>query len=255
MEDDNKLNRAFHEANQNAQFVRLHKSALKVEFALTTDDLATVNKMYEPLIIKPGLAPASQHPIAAVHQRYAQSRSDSIAKTHRNIIEIGPNATNFAKTALGNPLAHGCTLASARDQCRHITSAMSAKLSGTRPNRQQIMDIKTTGLDHETYLYRVNALATNIASHTFCLHGWENCDFQAPIATAVHSLYDIDLAKLALGMHEHGCHRIRAWMHFPVQALEVEKWTDYENGYHFNTRGKGKDATIDFAFNGDFSFG
>jgi len=255
MDRSSKLNVAFAEAEDHKYFVSLHREALKVDFALTADDHRSLEHFYHPLIIKAGTNRPTDHPIAAAHQRIAQTLAYSFAKNHPNIIEIGPNASNFHKLALGNPLAHGCTKFSARDQSRHFTSASSALLRGLRPSRVQANSIKTTGLDSKLYLERVNALASGIPSHTFCTEGFEFCGFQSTVAISVHSLYDLTLGQVALGMEEHGIHQIKAWMHIPVQALEAESWTDYDNMYRFKTSGKGKEATLHFNFIGDTSFG
>ena len=256
MENQNKLNTAFFESQQNLQYVRLFNNGIKIEFALTPEVSEQVRKIMAPIIIKEGTRAPTTHPIAAVLQRVAQHTAYALARNHPNIIEIGANLASFAKIALGNPRAHACTLASGRDQVRHLTACAGATLRGWRPTKDQMHGIETTGLDKETYLFRANALASNVPSHTFCNTGWENCAFQAPIAIAIHSLYDITLGMLAQGMHEHGCHRVKAWLHFPVQALETRSWTDYDNGYTFKTRkNESGEEVIDYNFIGDTSFG
>ena len=255
MDRKSKLNVAFNEAEDHKYLVSLYRTALKVDFALTPDDHRSLEHFYRPLVIKAGTNRPTDHPIAAAHQRIAQKFAYDFAKNHQNIIEIGPNASNFYNIALGNPLAHGCTKFSARDQSRHWTSASSSKLRGLRPSREQIANVEATGLDAKLYLDRVNALATGIPSHTFCVDGFEFCGFQSKVAIAVHSLYDLTLGQLALGMEEHGIHQIKAWMHIPVQALETKTWTDYDNMYRFKTTGKGDKSILHFNFLGDTSFG
>ena len=255
-EKENKLNQGFYEAQRNAHFVRVYNHGYKLEFDLTKGDLDILREMYAPMEIIPGVRPPSQHPIAAAHQRVAEQQAAALTKDESNFIEIGPNATSFAHKAIGNPQVHACTMTSARDQARHLKSARSPMLRGLRPKKAALERAALNGLTPEVYLERVNALAIGQPTNTFCVNGWQNCYHQAPFAVANHSLYDINLGELALGMENHGCHAIDAWMHFPVQALEVDRWTDFNNGYHFNTR-KTKDGEeiIDFAFIGDASFG
>jgi hypothetical protein len=63
----------------------------------------------------------------------------------------------------------------------------------------------------------------------FCVRGFQNCEVRAPFAIAVHSLYDISFRDLAIGFHEHGTQILQAWMHIPLAALQVDKFTDIEN--------------------------
>ncbi|UBK24595.1 non-structural polyprotein [Microbat bastrovirus] len=96
-------------------------------------------------------------------------------------------------------------------------------------------------------------LASGIPTETFCLNGFENCDHQAPIATSCHSLYDISFQQLAVGMHNHNTHIIRAFLHFPTEILDVDEWTSYEKGYHFKRDRKNR--TVEFSWIGDSAFG
>jgi hypothetical protein len=255
MDRSSKLNTAYLEAEDNKHLAALHRDALKVDFALTADEHRALEHMYRPLVVKAGTRRPNGHAIGASHQRFATKFAHDFALNHKNIIEIGPNTQQFSKLAIGNPLAHGCTRFSARDQSRHFTAASSSLLRGLRPNRQQMQDIAANGMDQLEYHQRVNTLATGLPSDTFCVDGFEFCNFQAKVAISIHSLYDITLGQLAVGMEEHGIHNIRAWMHIPIQALEVETWTDYDNAYQFKTTGTGKDAVIHFNFLDDTAFG
>jgi len=252
-----KLNVASAEAADNLLFARMQRDALKLEFGLTPDEHELLESFYAPQLIASGTGRAPDHPIGAAHLRFATKFARDFAQNHDNIIEIGPSAVNFAQLAWGNPMAHGCTMFDARDQGRHQNAAMSATLRGLRPNAQTIKKIQVNGLDQKLYHQRVQALASGIPSHTFCVQGWENCTFCAPVAIAIHSLYGITLGQLALGMLNHSCHRIKAWMHFPVQALETDSYTDQTNMYRFQTRHNTKTNTdiVDFNWLGDTSFG
>jgi hypothetical protein len=255
-EKENKLNQGFFEAQRNAHFVRTYQHGYKVEFNMNKDTLDIVRSMYAPMEIIPGTGPPTQHPIAAVHQRVAEQQAAKITKGETCFIEIGPSARGFVRSAIGNPRVHGCTMTSARDQQRHLKSASSKFLRGFRADKEALRRAEVNGLTPEVYLERVNALAIGQPTNTFCVNGWQNCDHQAPIAVANHSLYDIELGELALGMENHGCHIIDAWMHFPIQALEVDSWTDFNNGYQFTTRQDEEgEQVIDFSFIGDYSFG
>lgn len=257
MNRKSKLNLATYEAADNQLFSRMLRDALKLDFALSLEDHQALEAFYAPQLITTGTKRASDHPIGAAHLRFATRFAHDFALSHENIIEIGPSAVNFAPLAWGNPRAHGCTLFSARDQGRHVNAAMSATLRGLRPNAQTIKKIAVNGLDQKTYHDRVQALATGIPSHTFCTQGWEHCQFSAPVAISIHSLYDITIGQLALGMYNHGCVRVKAWMHFPVQALEVPEYSDFENMYRYKTRydPESKEDVLDFNWLGDTSFG
>nr|QYF50022.1 MAG: replicase [Beijing sediment hepe-like virus 3] len=255
MNRKSKLNVATLEAADNLFLTKMLRDALKVEFALTQEQHEALEAFYAPQLVSCGTQRACDHPLAAAHLRFATKFARDFASQHPNIIEIGPNAVNFAQLAWGNPLAHGCTMFSARDQGRHINAAMSATLRGLRPNATTINKIQVNGLSQKLYHDRVQALASGIPSHTFCVQGFGQCSFQSPVAISVHSLYDITIGEVALGMLNHSCMRIKAWMHFPIQALEVDNYTDHENMYRFKTRRSNGKNIIDFNFLGDTSFG
>jgi hypothetical protein len=256
MDRESKTNKAFIEAEDSKYLARLYRDAITVPFALTPDQHEALSNMYAPRVIRAGTAkpPCGTHAIAASHQRIAQQEAYEFARNAPNLIEIGPNAANMAKIAIGNPNIHGCTLWSARDQSRHLKAAASANLRGYLPSKQQNSDIEHTGFDRNAYHMNACALASGLPTDTFCVNGWQNCTFQAGTAIAVHSLYDISLMHLAVGMREHNTNHIRAWMHFPTQALEVASWTDYERGYRFKTRKVDGQDCIDFTWS-DSAFG
>jgi hypothetical protein len=242
---------AFQEAEDLKWFARLTSKAFKLDFAPTPEVLDAAHIMYAPLRIAPGDGLPTDHPLAAIHQRIAQSEAYTFAKSHQPIIEIGPNATNFMKIGANNNKTHGCTKYCARDQARHYIAADSATVRGCRD---------------QGYTKSVLRLANRIPDAKFCVDGWENCSYQANNAIAVHSLYDVSLDALAQGMFNHGCHRIQAWMHFPIEALEVNEWTSNTNMYHFKVTNNSEEKigccskksgkrTIHFTFLNDASFG
>nr|WPR18104.1 MAG: RNA-dependent RNA polymerase [Chemarfal virus 142] len=256
MDRESKTNKAFAESEDSKYYARLFRDAITIPFALTSETHEALSGMYKPRIIRAGTArpPCGTHAIAAAHQRIAQKEAYEFARNCPSLIEIGPNAANMAQIAIGNPNVHGCTLFSARDQSRHQNSAQSATLRGYLPSKTQNEAIIQTGFDRHAYHEKVCALASGLPTSTFCVNGWQNCDFQASSAISCHGLYDISLLQLAIGMREHNTHHIRAWMHFPVQALEVPAWTDYERGYRFKTRTHEGREVIDFTWS-DTAFG
>jgi len=171
-----------------------------------------------------------------------------------SFIEIGPSASKFAQRALGKKSAHGCTLRSARDQQRHFVSAASVYLRGLAPNKYQSRGIAVGGLTLEQLHADVQMLASCVPTESFCLSGWENCNSTAPHAIANHSLYDISLDKLAEGMRNHSTRVLRAYMHFPVEALVVEAWESAEKGYAFDTIVKDGRKHLRFRWIGDPAF-
>nr|QYF49505.1 MAG: non-structural polyprotein [Xinjiang sediment hepe-like virus 1] len=238
-----KLNQAFLDAQDNKYLVQLQRDAIKVPFALTTEQFELLSEQYKPRIIVAGTAapPTSTHALGAAHQRIAYHEAYNWIKNFDDGIEIGPNAANMVRVCIGKNNFHGCTLKSGRDQIRHAEAARNGVICGFRPSNDQYLGMQSGGIDRKTYHQHVQALANGIASESFCLSGWENCDHQAQQAIAVDSLYDIDFRQLALGMRNHNTNTIRAWLHIPVQATEVDRWVDHENGYKFHTiPGKGK---------------
>jgi hypothetical protein len=240
-------NKALLEAEDTKLLSRFIKDGFKLDFACTNDTMDLLHLMYEPHRIINGTGIATDHPLAAAHQRIAQIEAYQYAKQHRPIIEIGPNATNFMKISAGTRDSHGCTIKSARDQIRHGVSAASSTVRGCRDSN---------------YFNDVLLLANAIPTRRFCVNGFQNCGFQANHAIAVHSLYDVDFDMLAQGMDNHGITNINAWMHFPLEALDTDEWTNEQDRYHFRVTKKYKDKngndhgkTIHFNFLQDASFG
>lgn len=236
MDRQSKLNSAFLEVEDNKYLNQLYRAGYQLDFAITREVSEALNEMYAPHFVKPGTKASTDHPIAAAHQRIAYRRAYDYAKTRSRMIEIGPNASNFMEIGAGNNSTHACTLWSARDQQRHATAAASVRVRGCADRK---------------FFESVQLLASGIPSEKFCIDGFQNCIFQSPHAIAVHSLYDISFADLAYGMNEHGTINIRAWMHFPIQALDLSEWTDHNNRYQFFK----KDGKIYMSFLGDYSFG
>jgi putative hemolysin len=233
-------NKALLEAQDTKYLTKLLASAYKLEFAPDPFTMDALHQMYAPMRIEPGTGMPTDHPLAAAHQRIAQIEAYKYAKQHQPIIEIGPNAVNFMTIAQNNPQVHGCTMLSTRDQQRHTNAANSVKVRGCRDRN---------------YTISVGRLARGIPDMKFCTRGWQNCKFQANHAIAVHSLYDVSLHELAAGMYNHNCLNIEAWMHFPMEALETDEWSNYQNAYHFQVVQRNGKKTINFSFLGDASFG
>jgi hypothetical protein len=198
----------------------LLRNAVVLDFAPTPEVMAVALEMYRPLRIKPGLAPQSDHPLAAIHQRVATHRAHAFAKQHQPIVEIGPAPAQFMRYAKNNRKAHGCTMTSARDGSRFLSAAAS---------------VSVRGCSDRLYTQQVAYLAMGMETEKFCVRGYENCQYQAPFAVAVHSLYDIKLRDLAIGFEQHGTQILQAWMHLPMAALQADAYRDLENGCWFET--------------------
>lgn len=249
-----KANQLTREQQDNAYLNRLYRHGLKVRVALDPEHFQLLQDAYSPMIIIPGnqQPPSGSHQLAAAHQSIAAAALAKFVEHHDSFIEIGPNAASFARYAIGKYNPHACTLRSARDQGRHLSSAMSNEVRGYRPNHEQILDIQSGGISHRQMYEHIQCLASGIPTETFCLNGWQNCTAQAEVAISNHSLYDISFLDLAVGMRNHGTHRIKAFIHFPTEAMDVDRWTSYEKGYHF--RYNRKTGKIVFGWNGDTAF-
>lgn len=254
---NSKLNQATREGHDNVHLNLLYKHGLKVRMALTKETHELLAELYAPLLVIPGTQapPSGMHELAAAHQSIAELSLAKYTLNHDNFIEIGPNAANFAKTAIGKTGVHGCTLRSARDQARHAKAAASNIIRGYNPNPAQNLGVQSGGLSKRQLCLDVQHLASGIPTETFCLNGWENCDFQAPIAVSNHSLYDISFRQLAIGMRNHGVHTIKAYMHFPTEILDVDRWTSYDKGYEFKRVKDSKRDEVHFRWLGDSAFG
>ena len=197
---------------------RLLERAVNLEFAPTPEVMEVLHEQYKPLRFKPGLLPPTDHPLAAAHQRVAQHRAYGFAKEHRPIISIGPNPVQFMKIAQNAPDVHGCCLFSRKDGCRDQPRFASAAAS-----------VAVRSCRDREYTRAVTCLAMGMETEKFCVRGYQNCDKQAPFAIAIHSLYDVCFRDLAIGFQEHGTQILQAWMHVPLAALQVDKFTDIEN--------------------------
>ncbi|APQ43043.1 non-structural polyprotein [Bastrovirus-like_virus/VietNam/Bat/17819_21] len=249
-----KANQLTRENHDNATLVNLYRNGLKVRVALDPEHYQLLSEAYSPMIIIPGnqQPPSGSHQLAAAHQSIAAVALAKFVENLDSFIEIGPNAASFARIAIGKYNPHACTLRSARDQGRHLSSAMSNEVRGYRPTATQTLAIQAGGLSHRQVYEDIQCLASGIPTETFCLNGWQNCDARAQVAISNHSLYDISFRDLAVGMRNHGTHRIKAFIHFPTEAMDVNEWTSYEKGYHF--KHDTKTGKIVFGWNGDTAF-
>nr|QZZ63399.1 hypothetical protein [Nelson Astrovirus-like 1] len=252
---NSKQNTLTHETYDNNYLNQLYKAGLKVRVALDRDNYELLSAAYSPMKIIPGTQqpPSGFHQLATAHQSIAEQTINRFLRNHDEYIEIGPNAASFSRNAVGKTNPHGCTLRSARDQARHARAAMSNELRGYRPRHEQIVDVQAGGITHRTLYERVQHLASGIPTKTFCLNGWQNCDSQAQIAVSNHSLYDITFQDLAVGMRNHNCCYIKAFMHFPTEILDVDEWISAEKGYRFSR--DRKTGSVAFHWLSDTAFG
>lgn len=188
-----KANQLTRETHDNSTLVNLYRNGLKVRVALDPEHYQLLSDAYSPMIIIPGnqQPPSGSHQLAAAHQSIAAVALAKFVENLDSFIEIGPNAASFARVAIGKYNPHACTLRSARDQGRHISSAMSNEVRGYRPSATQTLAIQSGGLSHKQIYEDIQCLASGIPTESFCLNGWQNCDARAQIAISNHSLYDI----------------------------------------------------------------
>lgn len=252
-----KVNTATEEGYDNIYLNQLYKKGLKVRVALAPEYFQILSDLYSPMKILPGLQqpPSGSHQLAAAHQSIAQDQLYAFVKNRQSYIEIGPNAANFFVASVGKTSPHGCTLRSPRDQSRHFRAAASNVVNGYRASKETKRAIATGGVSEKQLHQDVQALAAGIPTESFCLNGWQNCDVSAPVAISNHSLYDISFLDLAVGMNNHNCHYIRAFIHFPSEILTVNEWKSYEKGYHFKRVRKGDSDVVHFGWLGDTAFG
>jgi hypothetical protein len=255
-----KVNQSTREGHDNLYLNNLYKHGYRIGMAISKESHEILSAMYSPMLVIPGTQapPSGMHELAAAHQRIAETTLAKYVQHHQSFIEIGPNAVSFAKIAIGKTNPHGCTLRSARDQARHAKAAASNFINGYNPSGTQTLGVQSGGVSKRQLHDDVQALASGIPTETFCLNGWQNCDSSAPIAISNHSLYDIGFLDLALGMRNHNCHTIKAFMHFPTEILDVNEWDSYEKGYRFRRvqhNGIRKRDEIHFSWLGDSAFG
>nr|USM11153.1 MAG: non-structural polyprotein [Avian associated bastrovirus 2] len=247
-------NRTLLEAHDTAYLTQQLRCAITIP-AVSPNAFEALKTMYEPVMLKPvptrmQRPPSECHQIGQSHLIIAEQYLNEFVKNHEEFIEIGPNPASLMRKAIGKRHVHGCTLRSARDQSRYIIAAASNEVRNFRPNNTQITGIQSGGATHRALYEDIQKLASGIPTETFCTRGWQNCNARAPIAISNHSLYDITLQDLAIGMLHHNTSLIRAYMHFPVEALEVEDWSNHEHGYCF----KVVNGNIRFGWIGDTAF-
>nr|WOK58307.1 MAG: nonstructural polyprotein [Jingmen bat bastrovirus 1] len=228
-----------------AHYEQRLRAAIQLDFDLIDEDLEFINSLYEPQVVLAGTGTATAHPVAAAHQRVAYYRAYKWAKPlikgGKALIEIGPNPSNMLELVnfsrpQGYGYVHGCCKPDGRDQTRYKTSLQSQRV--------------TTARDPD-YSRSITALCNGTATNRFCTRGTENCDFQAQCAVAIHSLYDVSFAQLAACFERHGLEEMRAWMHFPIELLECESFTNVKQRYRFVNFGE----ETYFSFTRDASFG
>nr|QVG60630.1 putative replicase [Helianthus astrovirus A]QVG60632.1 putative replicase [Helianthus astrovirus A] len=201
----------------------LHRTAVKLDFALSDDDLRYLRKVYEPHVIRPGLGLATDHPIAAAHQRFGEAHLLRYARKNRPCLHIGPTLPQLANLMKDQPYDHhGCCKLDARDAIRALNGAMDRRVQAMRSsaNDREIPE----SLQH---------LTMGRSTRLFCANGSENCDFKAPFAVANQSMYDIDPKMWALIFHKHGIHEVRGYLHLVPAAFHVNEFYDQRNRiYH-----------------------
>nr|WAP91249.1 MAG: nonstructural polyprotein [Avian associated hepe-like virus 10] len=215
------------------------KNAFKLDFAAKDDDVHKIRAVFDPIMVEFGILPPPQHILQAALQRWATNAVIKWAETRHPIVAIGPNVLS-ERHMLYHEQAHGCTLFTGRDQTRHASAAASPTLRGC---------------NNTTYLNQVNQLASGITTEKFCTTGFENCDFQAPFAVSVHSLYDISPANLALGFVKHGTRELKAYMHIHPAVLMTDSFYDANTlTRHQIERVDGVPKNVLFSFANDSSF-
>jgi len=221
MESVNKQIVQIRESVEASHYTDLLKHATKLEFAAPPWVLARIHELYVPKLFLNGLLAPTDHPLAAAHLRYAEGEAHRWAKTRLPIIEIGPALISHARIASGNKhTVHACCLnVDGRDSVRHTNAAASPYIRG----------------HHDTdFRDSVKCVAAGVSCDRICARGFENCDYQARSAIAIHSLYDVGFSELAQGMHRHGLEQIRAWMHFPLEAIHMQRYHHPKDDYIFN---------------------
>uniref|UniRef100_A0AB38ZJL2 Non-structural polyprotein n=1 Tax=Crocidura lasiura astrovirus TaxID=3139461 RepID=A0AB38ZJL2_9VIRU len=255
---DSKTNQQFLETQDNAYLMQQYKCALTIPM-VTPAVFESLSRAYAPVLLKCkatrcARTPSEGHQIGQSHLIIADQYLTSFIENHNEFIEIGPNPANFVRRATGKINPHGCTLRSGRDQARYIIAAQSNEIRNYRPSSRQILAIQDNGISHQQLHRDVQSLASGISTETFCTRGWENCNARSPIAISNHSLYDISFRSLAEGFHHHNTLLLRAYIHFPVEALDVQSWTNHELGYSFNTVKHEGEEHIRFFWIGDPAF-
>jgi hypothetical protein len=219
-------------------FRRLQQNAFSIEFAVTQKIYDIAHGLYDPIRLKFGTAVPPQHPLQAIHLRFASARllQYALDRLHDGVIEIGANVLT-SLPLLKHPQAHGCCLFTMRDQVRYAASAAHPKIRSE---------------SFGGYNKAVQYLASGIEppNGKFCVRGVQNCDKQANLMIAIHSLYDISIMELALAFHKHGAQELRAFMHMHPACLVTDKFSDSQTMTNFTI----KNGMIRISFADDESF-
>lgn len=211
---------------------KLQRSATRLDFAPNPEVLRTAHRIYEPLRFEPGVSPATEHQLLAIHHRVAESALRKFAETHAEVLEIGPSLSSAAYFCRTVPAYHGCTLKSTRDGARHIRGMQSNNI------RRQPQE----------FVNAAACLAAGIPSELFCVDGVGACAFESRIGIANHSLYDVTMSELADAFHLHGLQVLKAFLHMPEELLYLDECVNAEQGYRFRIEYpdlRVKDCTFD----------
>jgi len=152
----------------------------------------------------------SQHAVLAVLNEYANEHASHLAHTLRNTMTIGDAANVKIKTA------HNCMLiANKRDACRVVANCQAERSTNS------------------AYMNK----AEHNKSTIICANGAENCPWQADVAFAVHSLYDVSQETVARIFEKHNLREMYVYMYIPngfchplLENTDVQYFLTHNNG-------------------------
>lgn len=173
-----------------------NKNVVTMPFLLDPAQLAYIQSVFptQHIRIHPN-AVAHTHPVSAFFNRFAY---ENVKETYRGvpqeqILDIGSNYTKHDKY-------HKCVLINnTRDAYRYANTAISQMIK----NNQDPLAV------NELY-HAAQGMRTPV-----CVKGVENCDYQAPYAFAINSMYDIRFEDIYKIFAMHGLIKMVAYMFLP----------------------------------------
>jgi len=158
----------------------------------------------------------SSHPILRVLNDYSNHLAKNVINQNRKIglktLSIGDSFNNKVNAD------HNCNLLlSVRDNVRALSSAMSA-------------------CNHSLFNHITNGHPTPI-----CTNGAQKCLFQADIAVAIHSTYDMTMADLIKIFDKHSITKMYVYMYIPLYLYDpdLQQIENHEDIYHLRSRKEG----------------
>nr|WPV62219.1 MAG: non-structural polyprotein [Wufeng shrew hepe-like virus 1] len=185
---------------------------IKLDFAVSTQDLVTANQIYG-LYFQPRGTEFRSHAVFAIGHKLCQDYLDRKFTKVRNI-EVGADVNKLLSK---NDSCHFCYKPDARDESR-ISKAKLYALENRREN-----------------VHRLTNLQMGVSDGHACQLGFEHCSFQAPYMK-MNGVYDISYEDLYEGFKKHGTEMAYIAMILPP-GLAYDRYGEQEYGYSIIDQG------------------